>query len=104
MNTLNKLVPDWLRIGMNISMLGMINKNIRLITVEYDEIKRFINICSYLDREINEDDKEDMEILITELWSMMGQYFDDADFKCIYSTHTQKELNMLNGAVFRRKE
>ncbi|WP_165091095.1 hypothetical protein [Neisseria yangbaofengii] len=99
-----KVLPDWLRAGMNIAMLGMIHSDIRLITVDYDEKKRFIKIKNYLSRAATEEDCEDIECLITELWSMLGEYFDDADFECIHSHHSSKELNHMNGAVFRRKE
>lgn len=99
-----KALPDWLRAGMNITMLGMIHPDIRLITVDYDSEKRFLKIKNYLSREPTEKDDEDMEYLITELWSMLGEYFDDADFECIYSHHSTQELNWMDGAVFRRRE
>ena len=98
------ILPDWLRVGMNIAMLGMIHSDIRLISVDYDRKKRFLKIKNYLSREATEEDYEDMECLITELWSMQGEYFDDADFECIYSNHSTQELNLTEGAVFRRKE
>ncbi|WP_239994605.1 MafB family polymorphic toxin, partial [Neisseria meningitidis] len=98
------ILPSWLRVGMNIAMLGMIHSDIRLITVDYEEGRRFLKIKNYLSREAITEDHEDMEYLITELWSMCGEYFDEADFECIYSNHSSMELNQINGAVFRRKE
>lgn len=99
-----KSVPDWLRVGMNISMLGYIHSDIRLITVTYDSNARFLTVRNYLARNVCQEDYEDMDVLITELWSMVGEYFDDASFECIYSLHSKEELNLLEGAVFRRKE
>ncbi|HEZ5154120.1 TPA: hypothetical protein WI615_002019 [Neisseria meningitidis] len=98
------ILPSWLRVGMNIAMLGMIHSDIRLITVDYEEGRRFLKIKNYLSREAITEDHEDMEYLITELWSVCGEYFDEADFECIYSNHSSMELNQINGAVFRRKE
>lgn len=98
----NLTTPDWLRAGMNRAMLGMINNHVRLITAEFDANHQKIFIKYFLDREITEDDNEDIEIMMTEVLAGYGLY--DYDYECIYSHHSSKELNHMNGAVFRRKE
>lgn len=37
--------PDWLIIGMNRAMLGMIHVNIRLITAEFNAIRQKLIVC-----------------------------------------------------------
>lgn len=99
--------PDWLIVGMNRAMLGMIHDNIRLITAEFDEIRKKLIVICYLDREVTEDDKEDLEIMMTELSAGYGpsdNSYYDCDCKCIYSLQSARELNHKYGAVFRRKE
>ncbi|UOP00334.1 hypothetical protein [Kingella potus] len=98
----NLTTPDWLIVGMNRAMLGMIHADIRLITAEFDELKQKLIIRCYLDREVTDDDREDMEIMITELSAGYGSY--DCDCECIYSLLSTRELNHTYGAVFRRKE
>ena len=99
-----KNIPDWLVVGMNMAMLGMIHENIRLIRVDFDEKNNHVSIFNYLSREVLDDDYEDMEEIATELDAMMGNHFNKLDILCIYSNHTARELNLLPGAVFRRRE
>lgn len=94
--------PDWLRASMNVAMLGMIHCHIRLITAEFDEINQKIFVKCFLDREVSEDDNNDIEIMMAEVLSRDGLY--DFDYECIYSKHSTRELNHMNGGVFRRKE
>lgn len=96
--------PDWLIIGMNRAMLGMIHVNIRLITAEFNAIRQKLIVRCYLDREVTDDDKEDLEIIITELSAGYGPSLYNCDCECIYSLHSTQELNHMYGAVFRRKE
>lgn len=97
-------IPQWLRAHLNICMLGRIHPDIRAITVNFDEKNRYLSIKSYLSRSASQDDLEDMEELITELWSMSGEHFDNVDFDCIFSKESRESLNLLNNLIFRMKE
>lgn len=99
-----KNIPEWLVVGMNIAMLGMIHEDIRLIRVDFDEENSHVSIFNYLSREVVDDDYEAMEEIASELDAMMGDHFSKLDIFCIHSDHSARELNLLPGAVFRRRE
>lgn len=92
-------IPQWLVYAMSIYMYDLITINTRMITVYNNKITH------YLDREVLEDDEDDLELLYTQIWSGWGDRIDYYDLECIQSNLSRNELDLLgNGVIFRRME
>ena len=97
--------PDWLIIGMNMGMIGLITPEIRLITAGFDEKTKVVKIISHMDRMPTEVDFEDFEELVTILVASNYGNFDDVFFEIRHSPDgLLNNLEILSGVVYCRKE
>ncbi|MCR6718962.1 MAG: hypothetical protein NVV59_01450 [Chitinophagaceae bacterium] len=81
--------------------LGVITPRIRMITVEWEEIKLF-RIRAYYDVAPSDEDIEDMNAVCTEIDSDIP--FERNNVECIYSTEAIKDLEVFKFVVYLRKE
>ena len=104
-NIYKKQFPDWLIVGMNMGMIGLIVPEIRLITVGFDDISKVVKIISHMDRVPTEVDFDDFEELSTVLIASNFGNFNDVFFEIRYSPDgLLKDLEVLSGVVYCRKE
>ncbi len=100
----NKEIPDWLRVCFQRALLGSVYPSIRKIAASLSDEKELF-VKYYLDREPNEDDYENIEVLLTELSSFSTRdQIKTARSECVYSTEPLGKLDSLQGTVYSRKE
>jgi hypothetical protein len=99
----NKL-PDWLIICIWRALLGEIYPAIRAIAIEFKKNRTLI-IRYYLDREIDDMDRDSVEVVATNISASLGS--DEVtriEVECEYSTLGIGQLDCLGGFIFCRRE
>jgi hypothetical protein len=101
----NKKLPDWLIVSVWRSLLGEIYPSIRAIAIGlFDE--KLLSIVCYLDHPPTEEDKENMDIVATNISASVTfqNKISNIDVLCQYSQLPFKELDSLDGFIYCRRE
>ena len=85
--------------------IGEIYPAIRCIVFDYNADTKSFLLRWYLDREVTDDDKESISVVV----SLFISHFKFSDFdelkeECIYSIKPVRELDMLDGCIYLRRE
>jgi hypothetical protein len=97
-------VPDWLILLVWRALLGEIYSSIRGIAISYSENNTLI-IRYYLDREPLDFDHESMEVVATNISSLVGlEKISRIELECEYAWGPIGKLNCLDGFVYCRRE
>ncbi|WP_119692690.1 colicin [Ectopseudomonas oleovorans] len=100
---MNKL-PDNVRLAFQRSSLGEIYSAIRCIALGYT-YEKVLTIVYYLDREVEEIDRERQAELATEMLAdLPADAIKDIVEKCIHTRLPIRELDPLDGFVYARME
>ena len=91
-----------LRLSAQRALLGEIASNMRLITIGWDDELRQFQIIVYFDKEVTEDDKENINNITAEILADID--FKSEKIECVYEKRQQNELKLLSFVVFARKE
>jgi hypothetical protein len=87
-----------------VALLGEIYPAIRVIAVKLDDEKN-LTMRWYLDREPNDDDRENMEIVAVNFgWGPPEMNFKKLDLECVWGKGFKRDLDVLDGAIYSRKE
>lgn len=87
------------------ALLGEIYNSIRAIVFKYEANNRYFLLRYYLDREPNDDDFENVEIVITEFISNFKfTDFNKTKAECKHTTLPLSHLDIMDGIVYCRKE
>lgn len=101
----NKRLPDWLRLWFQAALLGEIYPFIRAIAVGFSD-SRALTLRAYLDREPTEEDHENMNCALTEIFAntSSNEEITSATEECEFSGRRIDELDPLDGFVYARRE
>ncbi len=83
------------------ALLGAITNNMRLITIDWN--KDFLKLKAYYDKEVTEDDIENLGIIMTEILADFPD-INDVEELYEYSIEPINNLKFLREVVFLRKE
>lgn len=87
------------------ALIGQIYHQIRAIVFKYEANKRCFLLRYYLNREPNDDDFENIEIVITEFISNFKfTDFERTKGECYYTTLLLPNIDVMDGIVYCRKE
>ncbi len=94
-----------IRLALQIALLGEIYSAIRAIVFSYKPKKKSFLLRFYLDREVTEEDYENVGIVMTEFISNFNYLeFDELLEECHYSKLPISKLEPLDGFVYCKKE
>lgn len=98
-------LPDWLRLWIQDSLIGEIYPAIRAIAVRFSE-ERALTLRYYLDREPQEGDRESVAMVMTEILANTSSNDEirEVHEECVCSDVLLKDIDMLDGLVFARRE
>jgi len=99
---INQKIPDWLWACLRIAFLGEIYTNIRAIAISYDN--KIIGLRYYLDREVLDYDYESLEVVSTNLDSIIPISLEGLDIECFFTEELIKDVNPLDGFFYVRRE
>lgn len=99
-----KGLPDWLISSFRVALLGEIYPSIRAIAVGYSE-EEGVLIRYYLDRAVEEFDKESIEVVATNLEATVTEVvLSEIHVECCFSCAAQKDLDPMSGFIYARRE
>jgi len=102
---MKELKKDDIVLSLAFALIGEIYPSIRAIVYEYKAKSRDFNLRCYLDREVEEDDIENMSYVVGEFWCDYHFHdFNSLDSECVYTTQPLSALDILDGIVYCRKE
>ncbi|MHA6848862.1 colicin [Ralstonia syzygii] len=98
-------LPEWLVLSVWRALLGEIYPAIRAIAISFSS-SRELTIRYYLDREPTQYDLESIDVLLTNILAGApeGQRIEAAFDECIRSESRLKDLDVLDGLVYARRE
>lgn len=96
----DRRLPAWLRCWFQAALVGEIYPAIRAIAVGFSA-SRALTVRMYLDREPTPNDKENLSIIMTEVFSNTQSNDDITSYteQCVYSNEPMGELDSLDGFV-----
>ncbi len=99
-----KTIPDWLFLYIWRALIGEIYSSIRAVAVSLSENNSLI-IRYYLDREPLDFDYESMEVVATNISSLVGlDKISCIELECEYAVEPIGKLECLDGFVYSRRE
>jgi hypothetical protein len=99
-----KSIPDWLILCVLQALLGEIYSSVRGIAISFSK-SNILTVRYYLDREPLDFDHESMEVVATNISSLIGvNKISRIELECEYSFGSIGELNCLDGFVYCRRE
>lgn len=98
-------IPQWLKLELQRVLIGEIYPSIRAIAVACKESKK-LTVRYYLDREPTEGDLESLSMVLTQLEasSTSGEQFDDVIAECRFSSLLLRDVDVMDGLVYARRE
>lgn len=84
------------------ALWGAITPNIRLICIDWNELKEF-KLRAYYDSYPTEEDIEEMECVTTEVISDID-FLNLKPVECLFSSELRKNLDTLKFIIYSRKE
>jgi len=100
-----EIKKEQILLALQSALLGEIYSSIRAIVFKYEANNHYFLLRYYLDREPNDDDFENVEIVITEFISNFKfTDFDKTKGECKYTTLPLSNLDVMDGIVYCRKE
>ncbi len=102
---IGKRLPDWLRLWIQHALLGEIYPAIRAIAVEFSK-DSILTMRWYLDRAPQDEDKENMDLVMTTIESntSCSDQIKKVNLECVFSNAARRDLDILDGLVYARKE
>ncbi|MEE9927841.1 hypothetical protein [Microvirgula aerodenitrificans] len=99
-----KRLPDWLIACVCRALIGEIYSSIRAIAISFEDNKN-LTIRYYLDREVNDLDWENLEVVATNISSAMGvEQIPHIDLDCKFDPNALGKLDCLDGFIYARDE
>jgi len=99
-----KLIPDWLLLCIWRALIGEIYSSIRAVAISFSE-NNILVVRYYLDREPLDFDCESMEVVATNISSLVGlNKISRVELECEYADKPIGELDCLDGFVYSRRE
>jgi hypothetical protein len=99
-----KKLPDNIRLAFQRSSLGEIYPEIRCIALGYSD-EKILTVVYYLDREVEEIDRERQGELATEMLAdLPADAVREVVEQCIYTRLPIRDLDSLDGFVYARME
>jgi hypothetical protein len=87
-----------------VALSGEIYPAIRVIVIKFDTNKN-LTMRWYMDREPNDGDRENMEIVAVNFgWGPPEMDIRKFDLECVWGKGRQCDLDRLDGAIYTRKE
>lgn len=97
-------IPDWLLLCVWRALLGEIYSSIRGIAISFSE-NNILIMRYYLDREPLDFDHESMEVVATNISSLVGlEKIACIELECEHASESIGKLNCLDGFVYCRRE
>ena len=98
-------IPAWLYIWISQALVGEIYPEVRAIVVKFGNDNKLLLRC-YFDREPTEDDFENFDSVLSEVYAQTSSDAEISDLQCetVYSEAPFKDLDFLDGCVYARRE